>query len=78
MHNGGKAADFPSACEAIESWAMRADEFTVMRQTQARHACADAGAGDTSIIAGSSAIPAKLQNSVVLLCRSVVKADHVL
>ncbi len=44
MHNGGKAADFPS-CKAIWSWAMHADEMIVMGRRKARHACADAGAG---------------------------------
>jgi len=78
MHNGGKAADFPSACKATWSGAILADEWIVMEQKKEHHACADAGAGDTSQAAGSLAVPAKLQNSVVLLCRSVVEANHVL
>lgn len=56
---------------------MLADELIVTRQTQARHACADAGAGSTSDVARRLAVPAKLQNRVVLLCRSIVEANHV-
>jgi hypothetical protein len=78
MHNGGKAADFPSAGEAMWSWTMLADEGIVMGQRKTCRACADAGVGKTSKAAGSLAVPAKLQNSVVLLCRSIVEANHVL
>ncbi len=55
-----------------------AEELIVMGQRKTRHACADTGAVEISKVAGSLAVPAKLQNSVVLLCRSVVEANHVL